>query len=56
MVPVTTPGPPGAIPVIPVMAVPGLTPRLPITTVFPVLVTVEPARTPKVPTVVPRVI
>src|ERR1700691_5408541 len=31
----------------PVKAVPGLTPRFPCTTVAPVLVTVEPARTPK---------
>ena len=38
--PTTTPGPK------PVTADPGLTPRLPVTVVRPVLVTVVPARTP----------
>src|SRR3984893_1994894 len=35
----------------PVIAVPGLTPTSPLITVEPVLVTVEPARTPKLPAV-----
>src|SRR5665213_2108514 len=56
LVPLTCPGPPGAIPVNPVIAVPGLTPRFPRTTVGPLLVTVEPARTPNVSTVGPRAI
>jgi hypothetical protein len=38
---------------VPVTAVPGLTPRSPLTVVLPVLVTVEAARTPKV-VAVPR--
>jgi hypothetical protein len=38
------------------MAVPGLTPRFPVTTVGPLLVTVEPAKTPKELTVGPRLI
>src|SRR5450759_3416831 len=42
---VTIPGPN------PVTAVPGLTPRFPFTTVLPVLVTVELARTAKLPAV-----
>jgi len=56
LAPLTKPGPPGAMPVNPVIAVPGLTPRFPSTTVGPLLVTVEPARTPNVSTVDPRVI
>src|SRR3990172_4826929 len=43
IVPFTTPGPN------PVAAVPGLTPRSPVTVVRPVLVTVEPANTAKSP-------
>jgi hypothetical protein len=47
--PVTSPG--GK----PVIASPGLTPRLPVTSVAPVLVTVEPARTAKL-CAVPRTV
>src|ERR1041384_7499810 len=43
LVPITTPGPN------PASAVPGLIPRSPVTTVGPVLVTVELARTAKLP-------
>src|SRR5678816_1450122 len=56
MLPLTKPGPPGAIPANPVIAAPGLTPRFPSTTVGPLLVTVEPAKTPNVSTVGPRAI
>src|SRR5207245_6085976 len=47
IVPFTVPGPPSIVKN-PVTAVPGLTPRSPLTVVPPVLVTVEPARTPNV--------
>jgi len=56
MLPLTKPGPPGAIPANPVIAAPGLTPRFPSTTVGPLLVTVEPAKTPNVSTLGPRAI
>lgn len=48
-VPTTTPGPAGELQgeFIPVTEVPGCKPRLPVTTVDPVFVTVEPPRTAK---------